>query len=225
MDANGARLTTFLDDDAILGFPDDYVQQRDRHPMDWIAAGSASAALLGGTVGVEMDAYFFTPARLRGAAGGRPARASWTAHELVNWVRAVKSPAEIDCMRDAARIAERVMRGGHRRDRARRAPVRRRGGDLRRAGARDGGDGRRLPGDRADAADRRGHLDAAPDVERRAVRARRGDDPRARGLPPPLPLPDRAHRVPRRPAGEADRDGAAHRRGPGDGARRGRARA
>ena len=61
MDANGARLTTFLSDDAILGFPDDYVQQRDRHPMDWIAARLGERGLLGGTVGLEMDAYFFTP--------------------------------------------------------------------------------------------------------------------------------------------------------------------
>jgi ectoine hydrolase len=110
MDANGARLTTFLDDDAILGFPDGYVQQRDRHPMDWIAARLGERGHLSGTVAVEMDAYFFSPRAFEAlrATGGRFV----DSQELVNWVRAVKSPAEIALMRDAARIAEGVMRAG-----------------------------------------------------------------------------------------------------------------
>src|SRR5882672_5310251 len=37
MDANGAKLTTFLDHANILGYPDHYVQSTERHPMDWIA--------------------------------------------------------------------------------------------------------------------------------------------------------------------------------------------
>ena len=43
MDANGARVTTYLDDDAILGFPDHYVQARDKHPLDWVAGRAAEA--------------------------------------------------------------------------------------------------------------------------------------------------------------------------------------
>ena len=111
MDANGARLTTFLGDDAILGFPDDYVQQRDRHPMDWIA-DQLAGVLDGAPVGLEMDSYFFTP-RAYEALRARAPRVEFTdAHELVNWVRAVKSDAELELMRSAARIAERVMRAG-----------------------------------------------------------------------------------------------------------------
>jgi ectoine hydrolase len=112
MDANGARLTTFLGDDQILGFPDHYVQHRDRHPMEWIAGELEQRGMLAGTVGLEMDAYFFAPrayealrARARGVAFA-------DSHELVNWVRAVKSPAEIALMRTAARIVERAMAAG-----------------------------------------------------------------------------------------------------------------
>src|SRR6516165_9091196 len=36
-DANGARHTTFLQDDNIVGYPDHYVQSADRHPMDFLS--------------------------------------------------------------------------------------------------------------------------------------------------------------------------------------------
>ncbi len=107
MDANGARLTTILDDEHILGFPDDYVQQRDRHPMDWIA--EQTRPLLQGRVGVEMDAYFFSPRAYEALRAGAPGAEIVDSHEAVNWVRAVKSPAELDLMRVAARIVERAM--------------------------------------------------------------------------------------------------------------------
>jgi len=61
MDANGARVTTYLDDEAILGFPDHYVQARDKHPLDWVAKELASRGLGSGTIGVESDDYYFTP--------------------------------------------------------------------------------------------------------------------------------------------------------------------
>jgi ectoine hydrolase len=109
MDANGARLTTFLDDEAILGFPDDYVQQRDRHPMDWIAEQLRSRDLLDGRVGVEMDAYFFSPRAYESLQAGAPGATLVDSHEAVNWVRALKSPAELELMRTAARIVERAM--------------------------------------------------------------------------------------------------------------------
>ncbi len=113
MDANGARLTTFLGDESILGFPDEFVQQRDRHPMDWIADELARDGVLDGSpVGLEMDSYFFTPRAYEALRARAPRVAFTDAEELVNWVRAVKSPAEIAMMRGAARIAELVMRAG-----------------------------------------------------------------------------------------------------------------
>ena len=186
---------------------------------------SSGAACCGRHLGLELDAYFFTPRAYEALRARARDVAFADAQELVNWVRAVKSPAEIALMREAARIAERVMapaidavEPGVRQCDAVAAIY-----DAQVRGA-DGGR-RRLSRDRADAPDRPGHLDAAPDLERRPVRERRGDDPRACGLRPALPLPDRAHRVPRRAAAQADRDGRGHRRGPGGRARRGAARA
>ena len=109
MDANGARLTTFLDDGAILGFPDDYVQQRDRHPMDWIAEQLRSRGLLQGRVGVEMDAYFFSVRAYEALKAGAGGAELVDSHEAVNWVRSIKSPAELDVMRTAAQIVQVAM--------------------------------------------------------------------------------------------------------------------
>jgi ectoine hydrolase len=109
MDANGARLTTSLGDENILGYPDEYVQQRDRHPMEWIAGVLEDRGFLRGTIGLELDSYYFTPRAYEALRAALPDAPFADSHELVNWVRAVKSPAELALMRAAAQIAERVM--------------------------------------------------------------------------------------------------------------------
>jgi len=112
MDANGARLTTWLEDRQILGFPEDLVQQRDRHPLQWVAGELTRRDLAGGAVALELDSYFFSPRAYEALRAGLPGARFSDSEQLVNWVRAVKSPAEIELMRRAARIMERVMRAG-----------------------------------------------------------------------------------------------------------------
>jgi ectoine hydrolase len=112
MDANGARVTTYLDDDAILGFPDYYVQSRDRHPLDWVAAELQKRGLGRGTIGVESDAYYFTPRAYHALEAGLGDATLVDSAELVNWVRLIKSPAELAVMREAAQIMEHVIRTG-----------------------------------------------------------------------------------------------------------------
>lgn len=109
MDVNGARLTTSLGDESIFGFPDEYVQQRDRHPMDWIAGVLKGRDDLDGVVGLELDSYYFTPRAHEALRAGLAGASFADSDQLVNWVRAIKSDAEIELMRAAARIAERVM--------------------------------------------------------------------------------------------------------------------
>ena len=138
-------------------------------------------------------------------------------------MRVVKSPAEIACMREAARIVERVMRDRHRRGRspacASATPWR----DLRRPGRAARPSSAATTVVRADAADRRRHLDAAPDVERRAVRdaARRRSSSSAAAATAttarsPAPCSSASRRPKLTETAEVDR------RGPRDGARRGR---
>jgi ectoine hydrolase len=112
MDAAGARMTTSLADEQILGFPDGYVQRRDRHPLEWVAGELTRRDAVGDTVAVEMDAYYFTPRAYEALRASLPDARFVDAQELVNWVRAVKSEAELELMRTAARIVERVMAAG-----------------------------------------------------------------------------------------------------------------
>jgi len=109
MDANGARLTTTLGDDRIFGFPDEFVQQPDRHPMDWIAGVLRDRLGVRGTVGLEMDSYYFTPRAYEALKAGLSGARTTDSQQLVNWVRAVKSDRELELMRAAARIVERVL--------------------------------------------------------------------------------------------------------------------
>src|SRR5262249_38118784 len=61
-DASGARRTTYLPPDNIIGYPDHYVQSPDRHPMDVLAGLIAERAWDRGVIAVEMDNYYFSAA-------------------------------------------------------------------------------------------------------------------------------------------------------------------
>ena len=62
------------------------------------------------TIGVEMDNYYFSAAAYRSLAANLPDADLVDATSLVNWQRAVKSPAEIAYMKRAARIVEEMHR-------------------------------------------------------------------------------------------------------------------
>ncbi|MCF8049606.1 MAG: M24 family metallopeptidase [Desulfobacterales bacterium] len=109
MDANGARLTTWLAEENILGYPEDYVQSPVKHPMNVAGEEIQRRGWAGRTVGVEMDAYYFTARSLAELKKSLPEARFANADLLVNWVRLVKSDAEIALMKEAGKIAERVM--------------------------------------------------------------------------------------------------------------------
>jgi Xaa-Pro aminopeptidase len=60
-------------------------------------------------IGVEADSYYFTAKSLEMLGKEMPTARFDDAGVLVNWVRAVKSDAEIQLMKQAARIAEKIM--------------------------------------------------------------------------------------------------------------------
>ncbi|MGJ9403781.1 M24 family metallopeptidase [Arthrobacter sp. KK5.5] len=113
MDAHGAFRTSWLPPENIVGYPESYIQRPHVHPFDWVAYSMRRRQLVArasrGCVGLEMDASFFTPKAYRALVNALP---EWTlvdSFELVNWVRAVKSPAEIDLMRKAASVTTLAM--------------------------------------------------------------------------------------------------------------------
>ena len=95
-------------DERIFGYADDYVMIPPRHAMADLARVIAEHGWSGAAIGVEMDNYYYSAA----------AHATLTQHlgqvrfvdatGLVNWQRAVKSPAEIAFMRRAGAIVEKM---------------------------------------------------------------------------------------------------------------------
>ena len=109
VDAAGARFTTFVKDENLIAYPDDYVQAEDRHPLGFVAELIVGRGWAGRRLGVEMDSYYYTARCHEALRSGLPDAHFTDVTRLVNWVRAVKSPREIDYMREAARIVEKAM--------------------------------------------------------------------------------------------------------------------
>lgn len=108
-DANGARLTTILPVGNIVPYTDDHVQSTTKHPMQALARELEARGFAGSRIGVEADSYYCTAKSLEVLRTELPNARFEDAGVLVNWVRAVKSDAEIDLMHQAARISEKIM--------------------------------------------------------------------------------------------------------------------
>lgn len=113
MDAAGGKLTVWMEPDRVIGFPEDLVQQNDRHPMDWIASWIEGKGWGGARIGVELESYYYSPKAHARLIAGLPNAQIMEADLLVNWIRTRKSAAEITYMRKAARLAEGAMRAAY----------------------------------------------------------------------------------------------------------------
>lgn len=105
-DANGAKRTCWLSIDNIRGYPDHYVQAPGLHPMSVLAGLFRERGWDARAIGVEMDNYWFSAAAFATLRETLPQARFTDATGLVNWQRAIKSAAELEYMRRAARIVE-----------------------------------------------------------------------------------------------------------------------
>jgi ectoine hydrolase len=105
-DKAGARLTTWLGEDSLFSYPDNFVQNPDHHPYEVLSRILADKGHARARLGVEMDNYYFAAKCLEVLREKLPQAAIADATALVNWQRAVKSDAELGYMRRAARIVE-----------------------------------------------------------------------------------------------------------------------
>jgi Xaa-Pro aminopeptidase len=106
MDATGGRLTAWMKPENVVGFPEDFVQSPLRHPMQWIAGWIRDKGWGKSRIGIEMEAYYYSAKAHARFVEALPEAEILDADLIVNWVRAVKSPAEITYLRNAARLAE-----------------------------------------------------------------------------------------------------------------------
>ena len=109
MDVAGARHTTFLEEEHIVGYPDDYVQNPVKHPMNFVADEIKRRGWEKRSIGVEMDAYYFSARGFQALKEDLPQAMFKDANLLVSWVRLIKSDAEIGYMQEAGKISEKVM--------------------------------------------------------------------------------------------------------------------
>jgi Xaa-Pro dipeptidase len=108
-DSNGARITSWLGEESIAGYPDHYVQSRYTHTMRFVADLIKEHGWERRRIGVEMDGYWFS-ARMFSELNEQLPEASFDdATSLVPWIRSVKSEAEIGYIRQAAAITEKAM--------------------------------------------------------------------------------------------------------------------
>ncbi|WP_413317615.1 M24 family metallopeptidase [Agrococcus sp. 1P02AA] len=114
MDAGGAHRTAVeTPRERILGYPESLVHQRDVHPFDWAAEQLRSHGFGGrGRIGYEGEAHFLSVRSFLALQQGMPQWQLVDAHDLVNWVRLIKSPSELELMRRAGRVASAAMRAG-----------------------------------------------------------------------------------------------------------------
>jgi Xaa-Pro aminopeptidase len=109
-DAAAARLTTDLPESGIVAYPDDYVQNRTKHPMNFVADYIRGRGWASAVIGLEADAHYFSMRAGDALRHDLPDGRFADCDHLVNWVRIVKSDAEIARMREAARLVEGAMR-------------------------------------------------------------------------------------------------------------------
>ncbi len=108
MDTNGAKLTVFMQHKNIIGYPDDYVQNPEKHPMDYLSEILTEKNCAKKTIGVEKDNYYFSASCMESLQRNLVQANFVDSTGLVNWQRTVKSPRELEFMRKAAKIVEKM---------------------------------------------------------------------------------------------------------------------
>lgn len=113
MDAKGAKLTTWMEADNIINYPDGYVQSTIKHPFDFVAEVLLGKGKGDRKIGVELDAFYYTAKCHERMLIGLPEAELKDTSGLVNWVRLIKSDQEISYMKNAAYIVEQAMRAAY----------------------------------------------------------------------------------------------------------------
>ncbi len=109
-DAGGAFIKTYLKKENIIIYDEKYIHTWPLHPYDALVHLIKKNKWDKLNIGVEMDAHYFTAYCYEKLKQGLPNASIIDSERLVNWVRFVKSDAEIDFIKKAAVISENAMR-------------------------------------------------------------------------------------------------------------------
>ncbi|NNF80813.1 MAG: M24 family metallopeptidase, partial [Rhizobiales bacterium] len=108
-DAKSAHITTDLPAGNIIGFSEPLVHHATQHPFDELCELIVARGWGTARIGVDFDAHYYTARAHHHLVSGLPNAQVSDNRELVNWARLVKSPAELEYMREAGRIITDTM--------------------------------------------------------------------------------------------------------------------
>jgi len=109
-DAGGAYITTYLKNESVIVYDENYIHKWPKHPYDYLVEIIKERKWDKLNIGVEMDAHYFTAFCYEKIKQGLPNAQIKDSDRLVNWARLVKSDAEIGFMKSAAKISEKGMK-------------------------------------------------------------------------------------------------------------------
>lgn len=110
MDTTSAKITTYLPNDNIRGFPDEYVNSPALSAYDFMADVVKEFGGEKATIGVEMGGFYYSARAHADLVKALPNAHFVDADLVVNWIRLTKSPAELCLMRQAGRIADAMLK-------------------------------------------------------------------------------------------------------------------
>jgi ectoine hydrolase len=109
MDAHGALRTAFMNPENITCYPEYYIQTPLHHPMEYLCTQVIKPRRWARLrIGVEKDNYWFTAAAFEALKHNLPEAVWVDSNSLVHRQRAIKSKREIEFMRIAGRIVEKM---------------------------------------------------------------------------------------------------------------------
>ena len=100
----------YLKDKNIIKYDEKYIHAWPLHPYQYLVEIIKQRKWERSNIGLEMDSHYFTALCYETIKTGLPNAKIKDAERLVNWVRIVKSDAEIKLMKSAARITESAMK-------------------------------------------------------------------------------------------------------------------
>ncbi|MEP1614530.1 MAG: M24 family metallopeptidase [Roseobacter sp.] len=110
MDMMGGRRTCWMKHENIIGYGDHFIQSTDVHPMQDLGKLLTDLGLERARIGVEMENYYYSAKAHAVLSAELPNASLVDTTALVNWQRLIKSDAEIEFIKKAARISDKVMK-------------------------------------------------------------------------------------------------------------------
>ncbi|APG14966.1 hydrolase [Bradyrhizobium japonicum] len=110
IDTTSAKLTTYLADENIRGIPDEYMNSTTLSAYDFMASVVQELGGEKAKIGVEMGGYYYSARAHADLVRALPLASFVDADLLVNWIRLIKSPAELSFMRQAGRVADAMVK-------------------------------------------------------------------------------------------------------------------